>query len=73
MTLDIQFRIRNNKVYKDYLRSHSYWYRILTRQPQKIYEFENEIKHFYKLTPADKINKAVNTLEIINSFISALK
>ena len=73
MILDIQFRIRNNKIYKEYLRSHSYWYKILTREPQRIFEFENEVKHFYKLTPVDRINKAMDTLEIIQAFMSALK
>ena len=73
MTLDIQFRIKNNKLYKEYLRSHSYWYKILTREPQRINEFENEAKHFYKLTPADRISKVMDSLELIQSFMSALK
>lgn len=73
MTLDIQFRIRNNKMYKDYLRSHSYWYKILTREPGRISEFENEAKHFYKLTTVDKISRVVDTLELVQSFMSALK
>lgn len=73
MTLDIQFKIRNNRLYKEYLRTHSIWYKVLTREPQKIYEFEEEVRHFYKLTPADRINKVVDTLELIQSFMSALK
>ena len=73
MTLDIQFRIRNNKLYKEYLRSHSYWYKILTRDPQKISEFENEVKKFYKMSPIDRISKVADTLELIQSFMSALK
>lgn len=73
MTLDIQFRIRDNKMYKEYLRSHSYWYKILTKEPQRISEFENEARHFYKMTPVDRINKVMDTLELVQSFMSALK
>ena len=73
MNLDIQFKIRSNKLYKEYLRTHSYWYKFLTLEPNRIQEFENEVKHFYKLTPVDRISKAMDTLEIINSFMSALK
>ena len=73
MTLDIQFKIRNNKLYKEYLRSHSIWYKVLTREPYRINEFEDEVRHFYKLTPADRISKMMDTIEIIQSFMSALK
>ena len=73
MTLDIQFRLKSNKMYKEYLRTHSIWYKILTRQPYRIDEFELEAKKFYKLTPVDRITKVMDTLEIIESFMSALK
>ena len=73
MLLDIQFRIKNNPQYKEYLRTHSYWYKSLTRYPASIKEFENEVKKFYKLTPLDRLNKATETLELIKSVMSILK
>ncbi len=73
MTLDIQFKIKNNNLYKEYLRSHSYWYRLLTRNPELFKNFEDEIKKFYRLTPVDRLNKVSQTLEMVQTFMSVLK
>ena len=73
MTLDIQYIIKNNIMYKEYLRSHSLWYRILTRYPDKIKLFEEEVKKYYKLTALDRLNKAADTLEMLQTFMSVLK
>jgi hypothetical protein len=73
MTLDIQFKIKNNNLYKEYLRSHSYWYKTLTRYPDAFKNFEDEVKKFYKLTTVDRINKFSQTLEMVQTFMSVLK
>lgn len=73
MTLDIQFRIKNNPLYKQYLREHSYWYKQLTRNPNSFKNFEEEVKNFYKLRPADRINKMLETIELVQSFMTAFK
>ncbi len=73
MTLDIQFKIKNNPLYKRYLREHSYWYKILTRNPSDFIKFEEEVKDFYKLRPVHRIGKMLETIELVQSFMSALK
>ncbi len=73
MTLEIQYKIKNNQLYKQYLREHSYWYKYLTRNPMSIKGFEEEVKHYYKLTKADRFNKVLESMELIQSFMSALK
>jgi len=40
MSLDIQYKIINNINYKKYLRTHSYWYKYLNRNPNIFKKFE---------------------------------
>ena len=58
MTLDIQFKIKNNPYYQRYIRENSIWYKILTRNPEFFREFEERV---------------FNTIEMIQSVISSLK
>ena len=73
MTLDIQFKIKNNPYYQRYIRENSIWYKILTRNPELFGEFEETVKETYKLRPTDKIERMVNTIEMIQSVIGTLK
>lgn len=73
MTLEVQFKLKNNPLYIKYLHENSYWYKILNRNPEMFDEFVNEVRTNYKLRPTDKINKALSTFEMISSVISALK
>lgn len=73
MSLEIQFRLKNNPLYIKYLHENSYWYKILTRNPNMINNFIEEVKAFYGLRTSDKINKALSKFEMISNIISALK
>lgn len=73
MSLDVQFKLRSNPLYIRYLHENSYWYKILSRNPNKINEFIEEAKEYYGLRPTDKLNKAINSFEMITNIISALK
>ena len=66
MTLDIQFKLKSNPLYKQYLRQHSSWYRLLTRNP-------NLYKDFYKLRPSDRINQMLDTIELLQTFMTSFK
>ncbi|MDD3341094.1 MAG: YlbE-like family protein [Bacilli bacterium] len=73
MILDVQFRIKNNPMYQNYLRENSYWYKVLSRNPDRIKEFEDKAKEHYGARPTDKIGKLLSTMEMINSIVSTLK
>ena len=73
MILDIQFRIKNNPRYLQYIRDHSYWYKILNRDPLMFRAFEDKVKEDYKLRTTDKITKALNTIELVQNIVSSLK
>lgn len=73
MTLDIQFKIKNNPYYQRYIRENSIWYKLLTRNPELFREFEENVKEEYKLRPTDRLEKMFNTIEMIQSVIGSLK
>lgn len=73
MTLETQFTIKNNPYFRRYIRENSHWYKILNRTPSRIIEFEEEVKTNYKLRPTDRLNKALETIEMFESIMSTLK
>ena len=73
MRLDIQFKLKSNPNYIKYLRENSYWYKILTRDPNMFKEFVNEVKINYKLRPIDKIEDAISTIEMLGMIMNSMK
>ena len=73
MNLDIQFKLRSNPLYIRYLHENSYWYKILSRNPNMIDKFIEEAKEYFGLRPTDKINRAINSFSIITNILSSLK
>ena len=72
MTLELQFKLKNNPLYIKYLHENSHWYKILNRDPNMFNSFVEELKTTYKLRPSDRINKALSTFEMVTSIISSL-
>lgn len=73
MTLEVQFRIKNNQNYVRYLRENSYWYKILNRNPAAINQFEEEVKEKLGLRPADRIGRALDAISLIQNMVSSFK
>ena len=73
MTLDIQFKLKENPAYLRYLRSHSYWYKYLNRNPEMFKEFTSEVKREYKLTKTDKLMRTLETIEMMEKVMATLK
>jgi hypothetical protein len=73
MSLDIQFKLKQNPLYIKFLRENSYWYKYLNRDPIYFKEFETEMKKVYKLNPSDKISRAIDTFDMLQALISTLK
>lgn len=73
MKLDVQFKLKSNPMYLEYLHSNSYWYKYLNRDESSINDFINEVKINYKLRPVDKITNAINTLDMLSNVLNTLK
>ncbi len=73
MILDIQFRIKNNPKYLQFIHEHSYWYKFLNRDPSMFSLFESKVKEYYKLRTSDRIARALSTIEMVQNIVSSLK
>lgn len=73
MTLELQFKIKNNPYYLKYLRENSIWYKKLNREPETFKIFEEEVKDRYELRPSYKISKALDAINTFQNVLTALK
>ncbi len=73
MSLDLQFKIKNNPNYVRYLHENSNWYKILNRNEKAFKDFENEVKINYKLRASDRFEKAVEMVEMVQNIFTVLK
>ena len=72
MSLQVQFKIKENEYYLNYLRTHSYWYKILNRNPLEFKNFEKEAKNEYRLFKTMKLEEAINTFEMLEKLLVTL-
>lgn len=73
MSIELQFRIKENPNYQRYLREHSYWYKSLNRDPETFQQFIAEVKEAYGLRTEDRIKKTLDAIEIMQSLMSSLQ
>lgn len=73
MSIDIIMRINNDPLQKRFLRENSYWYKYLNRNALYYKDFINDMKNKYKLTPQDKLNKVIDNINMLNTFLEVLK
>lgn len=69
MSLDIQFKLKDNPDYLKYLRENSWWYKILNRNPNEFKKFEEEVKKSLHLNRVDKIEKTLSTIEMLEKIL----
>lgn len=73
MSLDLQFRIKNNPNYLRYIRENSIWYKWLNRDASLFPKFEEEVKEKYGLRPGDRITKTLETIELLQNIFATFK
>lgn len=70
MPLEIQMKLRENAMYKTYLRNNSVWYKRLIRDPSSFKIFVEEMKEAYQIRPIDKVNKTIDALNVISNLLN---
>lgn len=73
VTYSLQSRINADINLKRFLRENSYWYKILNRNENAFLEFVSDMKVKYKLTTSDKINRTIDNIGMLQSFLEVLK
>ncbi len=69
----LQNKLLEDKKFKKYLDENSYYIKYLNRDPEAYKIFMKEMKEKYKERTTDKINDAINTIDIVSSIIDTLK
>ena len=70
MNSELKKKLDENPKYLELLRMNSYWYKILNRDYTKYDEFIKDMKTKYKLRTIDKIDNAIDMVDIVTKFIS---
>ncbi len=73
MTNEVNNKLKSNPLYIKYLREHSYYYKLLNRDPNLINGFIEEAKKEYKLRSIDRISKLSDYMDLFSSIVSNLK
>lgn len=73
MNLNLQYKIYQDPKQHQFLRENSYWYKYLNRSESYYKDFIYDMKDKYKLKPTDKINKMVDNINMIRTFLDVLK
>lgn len=69
----LQKKYREDKDFKRYLENNSNYLKYLNRDSNYYSEFIKNMKGLYKERTTDKLNNAINTINIVSSIIDTIK
>ncbi len=73
MEVFLQQKLNEDKKMSAYLKRNSYWYKELNRNSAYYKDFVNAMKDKYHLKVTDKINDAIDNIDIITGILDNLK
>lgn len=73
MEFELYNKIKSNPKIYDLLKQNSYYIKYLNRDPNYYKTFLSEIKKKYKLRATDKINEAMDNIDLVSSILETLK
>ena len=73
MEFELYNKIKNNPKIYELLKQNSYYIKYLNRNPDNYKTFLSEMKKKYKLRATDKINEAMENIDLISSILETLK
>ncbi len=65
-------KMLENEKLLNHFKEQSYWIKELNRNPSSFVNFEKQMKAWYKERSSDKINSALDSIDIISSIIDTL-
>lgn len=73
MQKEISYEILNNPRLLHHLMENSYYIKYLNRDPGMFKQFKIDMKALYKERTSDKINNAIDSIDMISSVIDTIK
>ncbi len=69
----LQQKLIEDKKFRKYFEENTNYVKYLNRNPEYQKQFMKEMKELYKERTTDKLNDAINTIEIVSSILDTLK
>lgn len=73
MTVELQLKINSDQRLKAFIREYPNWYKLLNRNPTLYKDFVNDMKEKYKITTSDRLNKTLNNISMLQTFLEVLR
>lgn len=73
MTVEVQLKINSDPRLKSFIRQYPNWYKLLNRNPLVFKDFVNDMKKKYQLTVSDRLNKTLNSIGMLQTFLEVLR
>lgn len=73
MDIILQQKLAEDTKMAELLKLNSYWYKALNRNSENYKNFVNAMKEKYHLKMTDKINDAIDNIDIITGILDTLK
>ena len=73
MTTDIQLKISSDPRLVSFIRQYPIWYKRLNRNPLLFRQFNEDMKDKFKIRPSDRLNKTLENISMIQTFLNVLK
>lgn len=73
MTTDVQIKISSDPRLVSFIRQYPIWYKRLNRNPLLFREFNEDMKDKFKIRPSDRLNKTLENISMIQTFLNVLK
>lgn len=73
MTTEVQLKINSDVRLKTFIRQYPIWYKLLNRNPLLYKDFVSDMKEKYQITTSDKLNKTLNSIGMLQTFLEVLR
>ena len=73
MTTELQIKIGSDPMQTSFIRENPYWYKRLNRNPLLFKDFTEDMKDKFKIRPSDRLNKTLENISMIQTFLNVLK
>ena len=73
MTTKLQLKISSDPRLVSFIRENPYWYKRLNRNPLLFKDFTEDMKDKFKIRPSDRLNKTLENISMIQTFLNVLK
>lgn len=66
------YKIKTEKKYYDYLRTHSYWYKYLNRDSKFYKDFIDAYKKYKREVTTNKVSDTISNIDMVANILKVL-